>query len=283
MDDHVLLTGLRRSGTTMAYHIFQSSPSITAFDEPFRPGLRGQLAAFDGDLKDTSEITRPYARRRREIMDRWSWISPDNELIDAFTIHGRAYIGYLLEQDDHVFVDFTRANCRIMDLRQSFPDTTVAFQLRDPRAWVTSHARPCFPIGNGQFTRDDLRPQFFNGDWDFGYWRMDEIAQACGLGGPSIAQLLQVWNGMVWSALEQRPDRILQYEQVCNHPEAYLRDLLSDSTIDHELLDWSFVREPNPPAFAEDDRWDDLIETYIDPELRSFVHGFEREPATETP
>ena len=282
MDRHVLLSGLRRSGTTLQYRIFRSHPKVTAFDEPFRPNLRAKLAG--AETEDLPDIDQPYARRRREIMDRWSWIPYQNELIDSFAVHQREYIAYLLSQDEHVFIDFTRANCRILDLRQVFHDATVVFQVRDPRAWVTSHARPAsksFDATNGP----DYRDAFFEAVWDFGFWGMDRIARNCDLDGPSVVQLLQIWNGVVGAALDQRPDRVIPFEKFALHPLAYLRDMLSDSMIDYELLDWSQVHDPNPPAFLDDDRWGDLINQYIDPKLHHFIHDFQgqTERPAETP
>ena len=279
MDRHVLLTGLRRSGTTLQYRIFRSHQKVTAFDEPFRPNLRAKLAGAEAEA--LPDIDQPYARRRREIMDRWSWIPYQNELIDSFSVHQRGYIAYLLGEAEHVFIDFTRANCRVLDLRQTFHDATVVFQVRDPRAWVTSHARPAF---DDQFEPNSSNI-FFEAVWVFGYWGMDQIAKNCALDGPSVEQLLQIWNGVVGAAIEQRPDRVVPFEKFALHPEAYLRDLLSDSMIDYELLDWSPVHDPNPPAFPDDDRWDDLIDQYIDPKLHHFIHDFQgqRKRAAETP
>lgn len=132
----VLVSALRRSGTTALWQGFRGLPNLAAFDEPFHPRLaEGARANSKGTWPELAAFletstTPPVA------------IPPTAEL-DADPSEAEiAWMGTLSEAAPRVAMDVVRGWNRLPDITPA-PDTVLFVALiRDPASWVTGHLRP---------------------------------------------------------------------------------------------------------------------------------------------
>ncbi len=261
---HIILVGLRRSGTTIFWRTLQQDDRLLCFDEPFRPKLRRYAAAGRNDRKQTLD---EYLSRGSLIRSHWSTIQPYEELLEGFITHQEEYLRRLFDENRNVFMDLVRCHFKIDRLRRLFPDALIVHLVRDPRAWTTSHLRPY-----GDWL-SDLPTGFFSYKGWFDFWSYESIAREIGLNGYAHEQLLQIWHLFTGRAEDSSPDLTIQFERFATHPKDVLKKLYSRLELDYAPLDFSAIHAPNQPHALENPRWDAAIARYLSKDTRTFLHS----------
>lgn len=183
--DTILISGLRRSGTTALWQCFRGLDDVHAFDEPFHPRLAGgarsnpkgtwtELSAF----LDGGQMT-PLA------------IEPEAELSPESGPEDRAYFQKLTEAGPRVVMDIVRGWNRVPALYPD-PERVLTVQLiRDPSSWVTGHL---MPSGQGTWrkTLADIwrRHSFFTRRGFFDNYHYETII------AEALAQDHPLWGGV---------------------------------------------------------------------------------------
>ncbi len=194
--DTIVISGLRRSGTTALWQCFRGLDQVQAFDEPFHPrlaegarsnpkGTWTELAAF----VDAKELT-PVA------------IAPEDELSPDNRPQDRAYMQTLTDAAPRVVMDIVRGWNRVPALYPE-PGRVLTVQLiRDPGSWVTGHL---MPSGQGTWrkTLADFyrRHSFFTRRGFFDNYHYETII------AEALFQNHPLWGGVAMSVeqLKQAP------------------------------------------------------------------------------
>lgn len=132
----VLVSALRRSGTTALWQGFRGMPDLAAFDEPLHPrlaegarsnpkGTWPELAAFL-DKGDATPIG----------------IIPEAELSSTPSSAEQRWMGQLSRAAPRVAMDVVRGWNRLPALHPAPQEVLYVSLIRDPASWVTGHLRP---------------------------------------------------------------------------------------------------------------------------------------------
>lgn len=140
---NILITCLRRSGSTVFWKYLKSQENFIGYDEPFNPML-SQLPKVL--LKENNlEIIRLYESNPSTFKSKFTSISYADELKSAMNSEEIDYLNYLFNSSDNVVIDTTRCNFRIRDLLDKYPDVKIIYLYRNPEGFVSSNIIPNRP------------------------------------------------------------------------------------------------------------------------------------------
>jgi len=252
---HVILLGLRRSGTTITYKIFTQDKRFTCFKEPFSFYT---YAKFKKRLQNFESFCENRFRLEREF----SYIFNEDEINSELSERNKQFLKALC-QFEHSYLDITRCHFKINELRKTIPNALIILLIRDVRAWITSHINPSAKIVNADRSED-----FFKAD-KFNTWRYQEIGELLGFKGYGHQVLSKAWQSYHLAAIKSHPDLIIQFEKFAYDPEKYFKEMYSHLDIDYESLDFSEMHEPNKPFVMQDKSWNNLK---VNKELEKYIY-----------
>lgn len=272
---HIIIVGLRRSGTTALWKLFRQDPSYTCYDEPF--GVRLRELPQDHAKGVRHEFITLFNRDPDLFRSVYAPIPRGQETTRGMTPAQRAYLGYLLGAGP-VVVDVTRCHGKIADLHTQAPDAVLVHLYRKPAAFVTSHLLPS--------DRRDLlrirgwwgRQVFFSKTGRFNRWGMEDLltwpygattrtllgdvgVQLPAPGAPAVQLLLAHWLGCYriaereGGALFRERFVSLSLERFCREPQPAIRRIRTLAGEEPLTLDCSSVRTPRSPFMESDKRW----------------------------
>ena len=136
----VIITGLRRSGTTILWETLRRDPLLLCFDEPFHPRLwEGERQNAKGTWDELGSF---WDRERPDRNVALKPILPADELVATSTPAQVAYLSRLLTAGDRVVIDVVRTWNRWPSLLDGRVRVHVVHLVRDPVSWVTAHLLP---------------------------------------------------------------------------------------------------------------------------------------------
>ena len=241
---HVILLGLRRSGTTIIYRIFSQDSRFTCFDEPFSFYTQYKF-------KQRLQNLESYHENRFRLERYFSYILNEDEITSDLSTRNKQFLKALC-QYSHTFLDITRCHFKIDELRNTISNVLIVLLIRDVRAWITSHIRPTSKI-----TGSDYSEKFFEAI-RFNTWRYQEIGRLLGYKGFGHIQLGNIWQIYHLAALKSKPDLIIPFENFCFDPKSYFLQIYSMLDIDYKELDFSEIHKPNKPYDVQNTKWNDL-------------------------
>jgi hypothetical protein len=122
------------------------------------------------------------------MLDHWSTILPDDELVEGLLGHQQRYLRTLAGLSHHVHLKVVRCHAKIAAIRAAIPDALIVLLVRDPRAFVTSQLRPY-----GKWIHPRLPEGLFDYDGWFDYWQYQTVCRHLGLEGTAVTQLMGLW------------------------------------------------------------------------------------------
>jgi len=237
---HLIIAGLRRSGTTIVWETLRQDKRFLCFDEPFNKqayiaankGINNEKKSFDEFIK-YSDVIKNYFRQ-----------IPLHEEINSFLKADQVnYLQKLLKLNNNICFDTTRCLLKIDELKKNFPNAFIVLLIRDVKAWVTSQLR---------LDTDDILG--YTGD--FNYWGYNQIANNLKIKKKYAYQsLIKVYKFYVEKMLESNADMILFFEQFCEEPEGCLRLIYTGLNLDFPKLDYSKIHKANGAYKESDKRW----------------------------
>ncbi|MFP4139438.1 MAG: sulfotransferase [Phycisphaerae bacterium] len=244
---HLMIVGLKRSGSTIFWNTFRQDPQLRCFDEPFHTSLDKHVLSGKDNHKGTM---REYFRHPDIITHYWNPLPPESETDPNLTERQRSYLQELARTHPNVCMDFVRASAKVAALREACPSALIVHLVRDPRAFATSHLRPY-----GKWVHPDAEKDLlaYNGWFDF--WQYQKLAQIMGFHGSAYEQLLQIWKHMTEAANANQPHMTVQFEEFARNPHATVSAVYEQLDIDMPKLNYSGIHAPNPPARLDDPRW----------------------------
>ena len=134
---HVIIHGLRRSGTTILWETLRSARDVRCYDEPFHPRLAaGARQNHKGTWTEFAELLSSYPSMMPEP------ISPMEELDPISTPAQTAWLGTLCDSHTPVVIDIVRGWNRTPALHTDCGDVLSVHLVRAPASWVTAQLLP---------------------------------------------------------------------------------------------------------------------------------------------
>ncbi|MEA5596128.1 hypothetical protein [Rivularia sp. UHCC 0363] len=268
----VIITALRRSGSTIFWKCFREVTKAICFDEPFNPKL-AQLPR-EHEKKVYQEYINFLEIYREEFWQSFYPIYPLDELKSNLSSDHSLYLQKLLETQNDVVIDTTRCWNKIVSLKEVVGADTYLIHLhRSPASFVTSHLLPSDESGKGAFFRDLKRKNnFWTRIGDFNRWNMEDVMGSQLFSAfhlqilkndslaekfyqsPAAYRLFKFWS-IVFDKVEQDGRKFfgqqfisINFEDFCSNPTKVLQSAVSVQV----GLDFDYDRLPKilPPKKA---------------------------------
>ncbi|VVT14395.1 hypothetical protein [Erythrobacter sp. EC-HK427] len=269
----IVISGLRRSGTTALWECFRHSAAIAAFDEPFHP----RLAAGDrSNPKGTWRELAAFFEEHPDIAP--PPIDPLAELSSVSDDAQRDYLEQLGRANSHVAIDVVRCWNRLPALYSKQEDVLTVQLVRDPQSWITGHL---LPSGKGTWKKALAdryrRASFFTRKGyfdnyhyetiiaealrqDHRLWRAVTPSAAELAKAPAFIKLLAFWwgtNAVLRRALlaAGQPSVLTTLHDLSHDPGAVLQAIASAAGWDVEELRHDHITGTRPSVGAENPQW----------------------------
>ncbi|WP_147127718.1 hypothetical protein [Shimia ponticola] len=217
---HVIISGLRRSGTTIFWGVLASHPEACAIDEPFHPALAaGARENKKGTWDDLAPLLVPEGQITPQA------IAPVEELSPTLGTRRTDYLVSLVNSRPQTVTDVVRCWAMGADLRAQLPEAAYVHLVRGVQGWVQGHLMPTGPASWRKRLADAYRRTsffqrrgFFDNyhyqtiiraalQQDHPIWRHSHMRPSELLAAPAYMQLMAFW----WCAnLEIYRDFVVQ-------------------------------------------------------------------------
>ena len=139
----IILFGLRRSGTTLAFQIFRSCKELRCFYEPLHPGLvfPEESSCLNNDKKN---VYSEYRLLGEELLSRHEGLgAPVYDVVDelvpnTLTSRHLDYLDFLFESAPDVLIQPVRVTYQLHQLRTHYPDARFVWVVRQPEGFIRS-------------------------------------------------------------------------------------------------------------------------------------------------
>jgi hypothetical protein len=272
---HIVILGLRRSGTTAVWRIFRQSEALVAFDEPFNPKLQELPAEHCKQTR--KEFIEIYKRDPAAFKKYFAPVHIEQETEPGLTLDQIRYLGFLLDGVGHAVLDVTRCHNKIAALREAIGPSVLIHLFRDPVSWVSSHLIPSDRPDVLSLRRHYDTFRLFGRTSSFNHWGMEALtsgqyrsatrkllaAQGVDLpkrNAPAYQLLLAFWLGAF--RLAERQGRNVYGEHyvsallddICSAPDHFIEIVYSQVGLPFRKQ-VSSLRSPPPPPRFDDKRW----------------------------
>ncbi len=139
----IILFGLRRSGTTLAFNIFRRNSGLLCFHEPLHPNLvsKDRLSCL---IRDKKGVYSEYNSIYEELAKRHEGFgAPKYDVIEELIVNnltGRhlAYLDFLFDCAENVLIQPVRLNYQLYQLRARYPEASFVWIVRQPEGFINS-------------------------------------------------------------------------------------------------------------------------------------------------
>lgn len=291
---NIVIVGLRRSGTTAFWGMWQQDPRFTCYNEPFN-----QLLSRVGDESWTegaytaSEFVSLHRRDPAQFWHRYAPIARHGELQDDLSDQQRRYLAWLQSTGEHTCTDVTRCHYKLESLRDVDPEAVVVHLYRPPANWVTSVVQPSTTHFRRKSSRRlrwlrtaqlkwrgyRFRRQFWDAQGLHRFKGFDELIGAgpgsyfgvrlaeAGLDPteiyamPDVGRLLAFWKVHYDLVEREGPDLFgdrfvsVNFNDFCRSPRPILEDVYRRAGLEPASLDVSRIHPPPSPFAPDAPQW----------------------------
>ena len=136
----ILISALRRSGTTVLWETFRLDPGLICYDEPFHPALwRGERENEKGTWR---ELGQAWQELGAPPVPGAEPIPPRDELDPDLSPEQIRYLRTLFSQEKPVVADCVRTWSKLGALSREFEGVLLIHLVRHPMTWVNAHLLP---------------------------------------------------------------------------------------------------------------------------------------------
>lgn len=273
MRKHVIISGLRRSGTTIFWEVLRSHSGVTGIDEPFHPKLvEGDRSNKKGTWDDLAKILKPFGPLDPVC------IEPLEELESVLSGPHKAYFADVLDAHDTTVVDVVRCWNHASELTQCSDNAVFIHMIRGVRGWVQAHLLPTGPRRFRKRVADTYRKATFfrrrgyynnyhyqtiidaslqqrDEMWRFSNMSVDALIQA-----PAFVKLMAFWwcaNATTFLALKEggHPSKLVFLEDFSHHPKQVLNGIADLSNWDRDEFNTGQVKPIRAPYGSKSRKW----------------------------
>jgi len=281
----IIISALRRSGSTIFWRCFRQAAKALCFDEPFNPILmqlpRPHEKNVYGEYVDVLETD------SKAFWDSYAPIYSLDELSNDFR-HGQAvWLQWLMRRHNEVVIDTTRCWNKVRRLAEVVDGKVYFIHLhRSPAGFAASHLLPSELTSSlaGRWQLFKRRRRFFEMTSGFNYWNMEEITgrgpqSAYGvmiLGDEELAERFYSWAAHTrlmyfWKDAYERVEQAgksafgdrymsVSYERFSREPETVLTEVQQRTGLSLDVERLPDVK-PSKPVFQEgNSRWYEAAE-----------------------
>lgn len=173
----ILISGLRRSGTTVFWESFRQDQNNCCIDEPFHPELWSGLRQNN---KDTwTELGEVWGLGNEPPVAGALPIHPYNELDPPRSVQQYQYLNQFYSSDRRGVVDSVRIWPRLGEFVSHLDSVFVIHLVRHPKTWVTAHLLPSNsnPSWRRKLTNVYRRNSFFRRGGLYNNWHYQDIIE----------------------------------------------------------------------------------------------------------
>ena len=259
----IILFGIRRSGTTLAFRIFRSNSRLHCFYEPLHPNLISKVRLSCSDI-DKKGVYSEYKNVVEELTKRHEGFgAPKYDVVEELIYNNLtnrhiSYLDFLFDCAENVLIQPVRLNYQLYQLLQCFPDSRFVWIVRKPEGFINSvlKYRPSLLTYHDaslagshaiKSCRKNIILRMILG-WDAFEDPWSQIAAANFIvqsrpffrdliTAPAWIKLLALWYDhyrFVTEFIKSSPQRsfIFSYDRACRS-EAYIRELMTDLKLDY--------------------------------------------------
>lgn len=197
--NNVLISGLRRSGTTVFWETFRQDSRLLCFDEPFHPCLWSDPGS---NHKGTWTELLDVRSRSGMKLPLQAAIAPLDELSTDATTEQQEYLCNLFAQHSRVIVDCVRTWSKLQVLSDTPNPPLIIHLVRHPTTWVTAHLLPSSRNPGYRMRMANIyrRLSFFHRYGFYNNWQYQDIIDASLRSKPH--QTSTLWDEIDKSAAE---------------------------------------------------------------------------------
>lgn len=234
----VIISCLRRSGSTAIYKELSKLMEFATYDEPFNPLIaRGWLANHKGTARNLCKLQ----QSSKEFNQLFAPIGIDEEASPRLSRKQGEYLSWLLESSENVLIDSTRLNFKIRHVTDKFPDVKYIYLYRDFRAFISSHILPnpsdlLVPFLKVTLSNAFKRRRFFSIRKNYNAWGYETLCselfrdeEQCGL---AVIRLYRLWEKAYnehYELAKQDKVHMLSFERFCDDPATQIKNLFDES------------------------------------------------------
>lgn len=134
----VLISGLRRSGTTILWRILKQDKRFDSFNEPFHPEITRHITQRHEAYADYCPELIGYQKKNGGCIDLC------DEGVSELTDSSISYLRWLTSKSKSANINFVRTVFKTEALCKEFPDALHIFIYRRPSGFVSSHLKPLY-------------------------------------------------------------------------------------------------------------------------------------------
>lgn len=139
----IILFGLRRSGTTLAFNLFRRCNELRCYYEPLHPNLvaTGGASCIENDSKGAFteyHLIRESLTGLHEGFGAPKYDVAEELVVDNLVPRHLTYLDFLLGSADNVLLQPVRLNYQLNQLHARYPDARFVWVLRRPEGFIKS-------------------------------------------------------------------------------------------------------------------------------------------------
>lgn len=260
---HILITGLRRSGTTILWETLRQHEATRCYDEPFHPRLTdGVRSNAKGTWNELATMLSPAGSVEPRSL------CPIDELAENISVDHKQYLDSLYKSAPRVAIDLVRSWNHASDLATLSQKPVMITLIRDVQSWVQAQL---LPSGRGTWRKNlaDIyrRQSFFKRHGFYNNYHYQEIITASLVKDhpmwshvslsttelkkqPAFVKLMAFWwcaNLTTLKALAQTGQNslVMTMNEFRGAPETHLKRIYEAAAWDTYTFDLGRIRPPN--------------------------------------
>jgi len=273
----IFLVAMRRSGTTTFFELMRQDARFRCYDEPFNGMLRDMPGGNQWGTQ--TEFISLFQENPAKFWSLFRPISGNSEITPELTPLQRQYLSYIIGSAEHVFIDFTRCNFKIEELKKIAPDAILIHLHRHPAAVASSHLLPSSWKQGRKLKLWRARHKFWKIQTKYDFWGFETVIgrhplSSCGQAFsefgldseliytlPAVVRLLAFWK-LNFDRVEADANTFfgpnflsISLEHFCENPTSFMETLYQKLNLPSAPFDFSAIHKAPGYAFPDHPDW----------------------------
>lgn len=307
----IIITGMRRSGTTILYDVLYGDKQLDAYYEPL--GVSQRTIGGGSGVRGVTYFDKLRSARMKFLEQYPGLQSPEMlnygarrdfrlELEPGFPDYIKEYFRFLADGNSHTLFKLVRTYFKTRALHEIFPEAKLIHIYKDPRRQAVSHIQtnrkgknlPLRARIKKRARRFYRNLNFFGVKSNFNFWSAEDVVNEMirrepelkpYQNAPAYLKLMLLWKRINSSILEEghkyfRDNFLsLKHEALCMQPVKHIRHIYTflGLTLPEDIEQWAehHIQPPRPIYKVNAKHWEEAAaELSIDlSEWREYENG----------